>query len=196
MKYFKISSILCVISLVCALLIASFNMLTSPMIEKNAAKKELLACQEIYATYDAEKSETLEVPASNNKKAYIAKKVLAKDKDGNELGYLYTVNGGNAYGKISLLVAIKNEAVYQVEILENGQSFNDIVEAHLKSKYPSSEAKKETVDPYGGNAKPEKAPELDSDALNDIDTKCGATYGATTVKELVTLALNDAKGVK
>ena len=197
MKYFKISAILGSIALICAALIASVNLLTSKKIEQNAIIKELEACQAIYEDYDADKSIELEIPEiKDKKKAHIAKKVEAKDASGNTLGILYTVKGGNAYGNISLIVAITNETVYQVEFLENGQSFSEVLDNHVKAKYPSSESNKVVYDPYGGNTKPGKVDALDSDALNGLDTKCGATYGANTVKELVTLALNDAKGVK
>ena len=53
-KNLLISAILGGISLVCALLIASFNMITSGIIADNAAKNELATCQAIYSEYDAE----------------------------------------------------------------------------------------------------------------------------------------------
>ncbi len=193
MKYFKISAVLCLISLVCAALIAGFNMLTDPIIKANAAKAELEACQAIFADYDQDKSEQFDISGLDSR---ITKKVLAKNASGEELGYLYTVSGKNSYGVMTLIVAIQNEAVYQVEVLENGQSFADIIMSHIKAKYPSSKDNKVVIDPYNKPVDNPAVGSLDSNALANIDTKCGATYGAILVKQLVTVALDDAKGVK
>lgn len=186
-KNFLIAGILGGISLVCALLIASFNMITSGIIADNAKKTELATCQAIYESYDADKSQEIEV--SNDS---IIKKVLAKDSNGTELGYLYTVTGKNSYGAITLMVAIKNNKVLQVEFLENGQSFASTVVSHVKENYPSS--KDEVIYPF---IKPEATPDvdaLDKNQVEAIDTKCGATYGAELIKDLINVALNDAKG--
>lgn len=186
-KNFIISGILAAIALVCALCIAGVNMFTSTIIADNAAKTELDTCKSIFSDYDDEKSEEIAVDNS-----YITKKVLAKNSSSEELGYLYTVSGKNAYGTITLMVAIQNGKVYQVEFLENGQSFASTVASHVKENYPSS--KDEVVYPL---IKPSDTPEvgaLEGAQLEGIDTSCGATYGANLVKELVTVALEDAKG--
>lgn len=186
-KNLLISAILGGISLVCALLIASFNMITSGIIADNAAKNELATCQAIYSEYDAEKSELIDVENES-----IVKKILAKDSDGNELGYLYTVTGKNSYGAITLMVAIKENKVLQVEFLENGQSYASTVATHVKENYPSS--KDEVIYPF---IKPEETPvvgELGAQEIEGIDTKCGATFGAALVKDLINVALADAKG--
>ncbi len=186
-KNFIIAGILAGIALVCALMIAGVNMFTSKIIAENTAKDELATCKSIFDTYDETKSENVDV---SNKS--ITKKVLAKDSEGNELGYLYTVTGKNSYGVITLMVAIKEEKVYKVEFLENGQSFASTVVSHVKGNYPSSEE-----DVIYLLIKPEETQQVDSignQELIGIDTTCGATYGANLVKELVLIALNDAKG--
>ena len=185
-KNFIISGILGAIALICALCIAGVNMFTSKIISDNAAKTELETCKSIFSDYDADKSTELESENSS-----ITKKVLAKDASGKELGYLYTVTGKNSYGAITLMVAIKDNKVYQVEFLENGQSFASTVDSHVKGNYPSS--KDDVIYPF---IKPAETPEVDAlgnQELNGIDTACGATYGANLVKELVSVALNDAK---
>lgn len=187
-KNIIIASILGGIALVCAALIACVNMFTSDMIAKNNAKTELETCQAIFSEYDADKSEEKEVSGDT-----IIKKVLAKDASGNELGYLYTVTGKNSYGVITLMVAIKDNTVYQVEFLENGQSFASTVVSHVKEKYPSSKEETIVISPYGKEEEKEIVGTLDSETLSNINTSCGATFGAETVKELVTIALNDAK---
>ena len=86
-KYLKTASVLSLIALVCALIIASVYLITTPMIKSNALKAELETRQQIFPTYDLEKSETIEID-----NPVILSKILAKDSTGNELGYLYTVS--------------------------------------------------------------------------------------------------------
>lgn len=187
-NYLKIASVLSLIALVCALIIASVYLLTQPMIKANQINAELETRQAIFPAYDLEKSVELEVddPA-------ILSKILAKDSAGTELGYLYTVSQTNSYGNITLMVAIDNNGnVLQVEILRNEQSFGSTVAQHVKENYPSSKdnviyigIKPEELTPVGS---------LSEADVDNIDTSCGATYGANTVKELIKIALQDAKG--
>ena len=186
----KIAGVLALIAVICALAIAGMNMVTSGIIKANNDKTELKTCQAIFSSYDKDKSE--EMTSSNEA---ITKKVLAKDSNGNELGYLYTVTGKNAYGAITIMVAVKDDKVLQVEFLENGQSFASTVTSHVQNSYPSSPDDSLHVGAY----KKEEASNigsLSSSEIDGIDTACGATYGAKLVKELVNIALQDAKGGK
>lgn len=181
----KISGILGAIALVCALLIASVNMLTSGMIEENSRKTELNTITTIFEAYDGEKSNELDVPSNTS----ISKIVEAKDNQDNLLGYLYTASGTNAYGKITLMIAIKDDKLIQLEFLENTQSFASTVVSHVQASYPCSA---ENVIYVG--FKPSDVTEVGSLSVSDvskIDTSCGATYGAELVKELVLTCLND-----
>ncbi len=171
MRYVKISGIIGLISLICALGIALVNSVTSPIIKDNAAKKELETCQSIFPNYDQDKSVILD----DYTDSAITKKIHAFDKDGNEIGYLYVVEGKNAYGSISLMVAIADESVVSVEFLTNGQSYASTVADHVNKNYKD---------------------DLSAADLAGIDTSCGATYGAELVKKLVKSALNDALGGK
>ena len=90
------------------------------------------------------------------------------------LGNVYTVSGKNSYGSIVLLVGISSEGkLVSIEFLENGQSYSGEVQAHVDNKYSAG---------------------LTLSDVTAIDTNCGATYGANTVKELVTIAFNDYNG--
>lgn len=189
-NYLKIASVLSLIALVCALIIASVYMLTAPLIASNSAKAELEVRQAIFPAYDLEESEEIEVEHAN-----ILSKILAKDSEGKDLGYLYTVSQSNEYGNITLMVAIDVKGnVLQVEFLKNEQSFGSTVAQHVKENYPSS---KDNVIYIG--IQPEEAVtvgSLTAEDVNSIDTKCGATFGADMVKNLVKVALEDAKGGK
>ncbi len=185
-KNFKIASILGSIALVCALLIALVNMLTSKTIENNNSKKELETIQTIFTDYDSSKSEELK-----SEDSYIEKKIKACKSDGTVLGYLYTVSGKNAYGSISLMVAIVDNNVYQVEFLENNQSFASTVYDYLKTTYPSSADTAVHVGAYSSTDV--KINSLSKNAVTNVDVSCGATYGATLIKNLVLAALNDGR---
>ena len=191
MKYLKISSVLAGISLICALILAGMDMLTSPIIAKNNEQTEYETIVSIFNSYDKEKSEVVEGPYSSD---YILSKILAKDSSGKSLGTIYTLNGKNAYGNIKLMVAIKDGEVLQVEFLENGQSFASTVNQHVISNYPSSE--KNSIDVGFVSETNKYEGSLNQQELDLVDVKCGATYGAKLVKELVSAALNDAKGGK
>jgi len=185
-KNFKIASILGGIALVCALLIALVNMLTANTIASNNSKKELNTIQAIFSDYDASKSQVQEANDS-----YIEKKIKASDSNGKVLGYLYTVSGKNAYGSISLMVAIVDDKVYQVEFLENNQSFASTVYTYLKTTYPSSADTAVHVGAYSSTDV--KINSLTKEAVTNVDVSCGATYGATLIKNLVLAALNDGR---
>ena len=190
-NYVKISVILGSIALVCAIILAALNMLTSPIIAKNDAKKETETIQAIYKDYDSDKSQDVTNTVTNSS---ITKKIIAKDKDGKLLGTLYIVTGKNAYGTITVMVAIsENNSVHQVEFLENGQSFASTVKSHVKSSYNSSKEDVYELNPYSSKEEINIG-DLTQDDVDDIDVKCGATFGATLVKELVNIALSDAKG--
>ena len=186
--YLKISVVLAAIALVCAAILAGLNMVTSPIIAKNDEAKETKTIQAIYDNYDSSKSETKTYEGA------ITKKIYAKNSDGEALGTVYIVTGKNAYGTITLMVAIApNNTVHQVEFLENGQSFAGTVKTHVKSNYNSSKEEVYELNPYS-NGDQKSISDLTEAEVNSIDVKCGATYGATLVKDLVNIALTDAKG--
>ena len=193
MKNVKISATLGIISLVCALLIALINMVTSPIIAANDKKTELETCKEIFEAYNEEKSVSKDLTGKNEA---ILKIIEAKDSNGEQLGTIYKVSGKNAYGTITLMVGINaNNEVCQVEFIENGQSFASTVNNHVLSSYPSSESTDVHFGAYE-KSNSEKVGALNDSKVASIDVKCGATYGATLVKELVTVALTDAKEAK
>ncbi len=192
-NYLKISVVLASIALVCALILASLNMLTSPIIAKNDEKKETETIQAIYENYDSSKSKVESIDGLNSA---ITKKITAKDSSDKVLGTLYTVTGKNAYGTITLMVAIStNNTVHQVEFLENGQSFASTVNSHVKTNYHSSKEDVYELNPYSSGEEVVIGDLTDSQ-VGSIVVKCGATYGANLVKELVQIALTDAKGGK
>jgi electron transport complex protein RnfG len=188
-NYLKVAGILGAITLICAVLIGLMNMLTSPIIKKNEEE----TIQNTYARIYEEYSYNEEVEFKDST-GYIVSKVEAFDSNGNSLGYIYTTSGKNAYGEVSLMIGIRNLEVYDVEFLTNTESFASTVNSHVKENYPSSSEDIIEINPYGSEDTIDVGA-LDSDALSAIDTSCGATYGATLVKNMVSAALDEAKGV-
>ena len=184
MKYLKIASVLALIALVCSAIIAGINLATAPVIAKNNEQTEEQTIQKIFKDYDKEKSSVSATSSEN-----ITKKILASDKDGNALGYVYNVTGKNAYGTITLMVAIKDGMLYQVEFVTNEQSFASTVESHMRASYPSSE--KSSIEIGFAPQAGEKVNPLDEDAVKNVDASCGATYGAKLIKELILIAFED-----
>ena len=155
---FKIAITLMLVAGIAGALIVFLNLFTAPIIEENNAKKEQTKLQEIYPN---ETFETLDYTDSTIKKVSKTTK-----------GYVYQVEGKNAYGNIVLLVGINLDGtVEKVVFLENGESFAQTVNDHVDATYQNKTINQETID--------------------SVDTKCGATYGAKLVKELVSYALND-----
>ena len=169
-KNFKIAAILMLIAAVCGLAVSGMNKATAGRIERNQLKKEEALCQEIFSEFSLNKSKII----TDIENEAITKKILANNEAGNLLGYIYTVSGRNTYGAITLLVGISSSgSLVSIEFLENGQSFSSEVESHVVDNYKEG---------------------VTLNDITDIDTKCGATYGANTVKELVTIAFNDFNG--
>ena len=172
-KNFKIAAILMIIAAVCGLAVSGMNKVTSGIIERNQAEKEAALFKEIFTEYDIDHSQIITEGFSNEA---ITKKVVAKDDSGALLGNIYTVSKNNMYGPISLLGGINAEGkLVSIEFLENGQTGgkNVDVENHVDSNYKAG---------------------LTASDIANIDTNCGATKGANTVKELVTIAFNDYNG--
>ena len=168
-KNFKIAAILMIIAAICGLAVSGMNMFTAPVIVEKQEKKEEALCKEIFADYDMKASDEPITEGLSNEA--IVKRVEARNASGDLLGYIYTISGKNSYGPISLLVGIGADGkLVSAEFLENGQSYGKQVETHVNSSY---------------------IPGLTLEEITNIDKRCGATYGANTVKDLVIIAFKD-----
>ena len=127
----------------------------------------------------------------------IEERIIACDKDGQVLGYLYTVSGSNSYGEISLMVALTTTSgvvlVEQVEFLKNTESFASTVDSWLKKNFVS---KGTEVHEGGFTSKTLTGSVKTAGELDYIDTSCGATYGAKTCMELIKAACDFETGLK
>ena len=84
-------------------------------------------------------------------------RISVPDKDENK--YVYSTTGKNAYGQVDLLILIGNGEVEKMFVVTNTESYGPTLEDNYINKYNNG-------------------------YLTDLaDVKCGATYGAKTVKE-------------
>lgn len=174
-KYIITASVLTLIAGICAALIACINLVTAPIITKNNQNKKAKLCQEIFETYAAEKSTTITEGFNSNT---IEEVIVAYDSDGKFLGFIYTVDGSNAYGEIELLLGITEEyKLAGVRFITNGQSFSSEANSHLENQY--KENMTET--------------DIDDLDLTKSDVTAGATYASKLIRSLVKSAFEDAK---
>lgn len=165
-SYLKTGLILAAITAICGIMIALLNGVTAPIIEENNYKKE----QETLALiFDGATFENLEIKENDSK---INKVYLAKVND-EILGYVYLVSGKNAYGTIELMIGISDGSVCAVEIITNTQSFSKVVNQYVNDL--------DNLD-------------INNQNIDDLDVKCGATYGAKLVKDLIKVALDHYQG--
>lgn len=164
-NYIKYPLILGTISAVSGLLIGGIYMLTSQVIASNNEKAELLARQEIFP--DA--SFTL-IERNFEQSEYI-EEVYSASIDSSIIGYIYLTDGQNEYGNIKIYVGLNNDAtgsLKNISILENTQSYASTVNAWVDSTF---------IDPI--------------EDINSIDVNCGATRGATLIKNMILEAQSD-----
>lgn len=172
-KYTITALVLTLIAGVCAALIASINLLTAPIITKNNDEKKSKLCAQIFETFDLEHSTIISEGFSSD---FIEENIIACDKDGNVLGWIFTVSGSNAYGQIVLLVGINiDEKLEGVRFITNGQSFSSETEKHLNTQYKDDMSMDDVLD-------------LD---LSKSDVTAGATYASKLIRELVSAAFTE-----
>ena len=165
-NYLKVALVLTMITSICAVLIALLNMWTAPIIEKNAYEKEQNTLSVMY-----ENATFTETEYDENIKE-IEKKFVAKDKNSDDvLGYVYIVSGKNAYGMVRLMVKVENGKAVKIEVMDNTESFKKNVNTFIAEKV--------------------QANALTITDTENLDVKCGATYGAKLVQSLIQSVLNE-----
>lgn len=99
---FHYTFVLTVVAIVCGLMIGGMNAITNPIIQRNLEEAERKAYQEVLP--EGQNFEVLNlvegIPAS------VTGAVLGKDNSSNVVGYIYTANGSNQHGSISIVVSV------------------------------------------------------------------------------------------
>lgn len=157
---------LCLISGISATLIGVVNMFASNVISSNNEKKEKEALKEVFPLENIGKG--VEV----NDDLYIKKYWTVS---GENEGRAYKCEGKNGYGSISLLIGIYSDfSLGRLSITNLEQSYGQTLKDNYISIYgeASNGSERET-------------------ALENVN--CGATYGATLIKNMVKQAQNHYK---
>lgn len=168
LKYVRVGGTLGLIAASSALLIGLTNAITAPRIEenkKNEVLKKLKVCfgEDVEIDTANQKDWTAEKPAP----VYV-KTSYPASKDGASVGTLYQMRGTNSYGVIEMMIGVyEDDTLTRMTFVENGQSYKTTLETNY-------------IEPFN-NAADKNA------ALENV--KCGATFGATLIRDMV----NEAK---
>ena len=159
-KYILTSLTLGLIAASGALLIAGTNMLTRGPIAEYEQKKISDGIINIFGD-NALVKETNNI--DSNTYTYVKVRYVIADENDAPLGYAFRTDGSNSYGKISLIIGFNSNYDYKgLTVITNEQSFATTLNKNYINLIKDGE---KTVD--------------------DVSVSCGATYGATTVKEMV-----------
>ena len=168
-KYILTGVILGSIAAVAAGLIAVTNLVTKDRIANNDLEKLNLGIRQIFGD---NASISAQEDLANEKYKYVVTFYEVKDGD-TLLGYAFKSEGSNDYGKISMISGFDEatRSFVSLYLLENGQSYaSTLVENYI-------------------------VPLTNGD--RDLeDVSCGATRGATLVKNMVNEASEIAKSYK
>lgn len=170
-KYIVASVTLGVIAMASGLLIGGANIITKDSIKKNQEKKIASGISEIYGK-NALISKKIDVKADTFANVYktVEQYYEVSDKDNNKQGYAFRTNGSNAYGKITLIVGFDEttHAFKGISIVVDEQTYNTTLEDNYISLINKGERDVE-------------------------DVKCGATFGAKLVREMINEATSAAQ---
>ena len=164
---FKIAGILTAIASVGAISIALTNVLTEPIIKENRALREQNGLKKVFGE-NAQFGEKVELKESDYPYLQSFYSVTLSDSTGR----VYSTKGTNSYGDVALLVGLNADyTIYNIVVMENTESYaTTLNEGYLIPLIKSND--KETA--------------LDS-------VKCGATYGAKLVRDMVNQAKDHYK---
>ena len=166
-EFIKLSSILCVITLVAALLLAGVNKITAPRIAQAEKEASVEAMKEIIP--DADSFEEL------NENVSAARK-------GNEvIGYCVKVTATGYGGDISMMVGLDTEATVQgIEILSHSETAGlgaKITEDRFKSQFKGKDPILQVV-------------KNDTDSAGEITAITGATVSSRGIANGIKMSLD------
>lgn len=168
-KTIKIAAILGSFAAIGALSIALVNSFTDPMIEKHKVEKEKKGLAKVFGSLGECDPEDKENIVSEEKTYLIAYYPVKDAEDESKtIGRIYSTRGTNAYGSVALLVGLTVEqSLYNLVVMENTESYAQTLVDNYLNPLVASSSKDEDLE----------------------KVKCGATYGAKLVRDMV----NEAK---
>lgn len=161
----KITLVLTAIASSAALLICGANAITAETIASNKIKKEKEGLAKVFGE-GAIFGEAVSIDNDSHLTKYWPVAI------GFEEARVYAASGSNSYGDISLLIGIYSDySLGEMAILENTESYGALLEEKYIDAYKTAEDKEGALD----------------------SVKCGATYGATLIRNMVKEAVEHYK---
>ena len=160
-KYLITSITLGAIALASGLLIAGTNVVTIGPIKAYEKKQFNSGIQKIFGE-DASADKEDKKLFNDSNYTYVSGYYEVKDSNEKYIGYLFSAEGSNSYGKIELIVGFSydSSALIGFTVLKNEQSFAST----LNKKYIK---------------------QVQNGERELTDVSCGATYGATLIKNMI-----------
>lgn len=167
-KYIITSITLGVIAAASGALIGATNLLTRNQIAKNEKNKFNAGIASIFG----ENSSVFELEKEFKDYKYINESYDVKNSEDSQIGWAIKTTGSNMYGKISMIIGFNASKVrLGTYLVVNEQTYASTLVANY-------------IDP------------LNDGSRDLLDVKCGATYGATLVKNMIDEAQNYVNGLK
>jgi Na+-translocating ferredoxin:NAD+ oxidoreductase RnfG subunit len=168
-KYLKVSLTLATIASGSALLIGLVNLGTYGFIAQNRTNKVNSGIKKLYPQAEGWGIHEFVAPGEHlyepefdaTRFPHIKSVNHVEWEEGEEKvrRYVYNTTGKNAYGQVDLLLSVEDGKVAKMYVVTNTESYGPTLEDNYINKYNNG-------------------------YLTDLaDVKCGATYGAKTVKE-------------
>ena len=163
-KYILTAVTLGAIAMCAGALIGATDLITRDRIAENEVKKINEGFAKVFGEGATGNEDTT---FEYNNYTYLKAKYAIYDANGTEIGSAFRTLGSNSYGKISLIIGFTSDNAYKgLSVVINEQSFATTLEENYLT--PVQKGKREIE-----------------------DVSCGATYGATLVKNMI----DEAKGV-
>lgn len=101
---FRYTFVLTMVALVCGLMIGGMNAITAPIIKRNLEEAERKAYQEVLP--EGENFEIITIKGVDGVPASVTGAVVGKNASNQVVGYIYTANGTNQHGSISIVISV------------------------------------------------------------------------------------------
>lgn len=174
-KASKVGLTLAIIAGGSAALIGVVNAIASPIIAKNDFAKTNANLVKVFHDYEPDKqsfeTEFELKEGEENEYTYVTA-IWNVKADGVDIGKIFKTVGEHSYGKVSLLIGVRDGKFFSLVELSNTG----------------------TPD-YNKTLRSDYIDKVNAGTLDYTEVKCGATYAATLVKKMIEEALNLASGV-
>ncbi len=118
---FHYTFVLTIVALVCGLMIGGMNAITAPIIQRNLDEAKREAYQEVLPI--GQKFDEIKLEGIQGVPATIKSAVVGKDNADKVVGYIYTADGTNQHGSITIVISVDaNGKILGASILSINQT--------------------------------------------------------------------------